>query len=138
MDELDQLQRELQQQRRTLEDLLQLARREIDDRPPDSPASARKNVLALLSHSLDRIRQYRTAWLRLDPAQKQAHPEITEVLRENQNTIMKILVLERERESATAREASLRRPSASGPGPSTAEQPAANFLARAYRRNSSG
>jgi hypothetical protein len=136
MDDLSELARELQQQRRTLHELLQAARREHEDRSaPPSPA-ARKNFLALLSQSLDRIRQYRAAWVRLDPAQKQGHPEITEVLRDNQNLIMKILVLEREGEMEAARGLrGLQRPAPAG-DPAPPDRPGASFLARAYRRNS--
>lgn len=135
MEDLDNLLRELQQQRRTLEEMLQATRRELEGRfaaaPAPSPA-ARKNFLAQLSQSLDKIRQYRNAWARLDPAQKQEHSEITTVLRENQNLIMKILVLEKESEpAAPAGRTETRRPDA-------AERPQASFLARAYRRNSAG
>lgn len=136
MEELSELARELQQQRKTLNEVLQLARREHEDRAASPSPAARKNFLALLSQSLDKIRQYRAAWVRLDPAQKQEHPEISEVLRENQNLIMKILVLEREGEAEAARGLrGVQRPAPPGE-PAQPDRPGASFLARAYRRNS--
>ena len=69
--------------------------------------SARKNLLADLSDSLDKVRELRVAWLKLPPGQKQGHPEIAELLRENQNLIMKILVLDRENEQTLLRQAAI-------------------------------
>jgi hypothetical protein len=66
--------------------------------------STRKNLLADLSDSLDKVRELRIAWLKLPPGQKQGHPEIAELLRENQNLIMKILVLDRENEQTLLRQ----------------------------------
>ena len=63
----------------------------------------RKKFLAQLSDSLDKIREHRIAWMRLEPSVRQGHPEIAELLRENQNLIMKILVLDRENEQALLR-----------------------------------
>ena len=66
--------------------------------------SGRKNLLAQLADSLDKVRELRVAWLKLPPGQKQGHPEIAELLRENQNLIMKILVLDRENEQTLLRQ----------------------------------
>jgi len=66
--------------------------------------STRKNLLADLSGSLDKVRELRVAWLKLSPGQKHGHPEIAELLRENQNLIMKILVLDRENEQTLLRQ----------------------------------
>src|SRR5262245_47926292 len=65
--------------------------------------ATRKNLLAQLNDSLDKIRELRMNWLRLQPVQRQGYPEIAELLRENQNLIMKILVLDRENEQALLR-----------------------------------
>ncbi len=65
--------------------------------------STRKKFLAQLTESLNTIREHRRAWLKLEPAVRQGHPEIAELLRENQNLIMRILVLDRENEQALLR-----------------------------------
>jgi hypothetical protein len=69
--------------------------------PETNPA--KKKFLAQLTESLNKIREHRTAWLKLEPALRQEHPEIAELLRENQNLIMRILVLDRENEQALLR-----------------------------------
>ena len=110
--------------------------------------STRKNLLADLSDSLDKVRELRVAWLKLPPGQKQGHPEIAELLRENQNLIMKILVLDRENEqtrlrqgfvparsaSAVARPVAPSVPAVERPEPKTAgKRP--HFVASMYQRN---
>src|SRR5437870_2547227 len=65
--------------------------------------STRKNLLADLSDSLDKVRELRVAWLKRPPGQKHGRPEVAELLRENQNLIMKILVLDRENEQTLLR-----------------------------------
>jgi len=92
---------------------------------------ARKKFLAQLSESLDRIRQHRIAWLRLEASERKSHPEIVELLRENQNLLMKILVLDRENEQALLRKGlvpSRRLASANRQRP--------HFVANLYQRNS--
>jgi hypothetical protein len=63
----------------------------------------KKKFLAQLTESLNKIREHRASWLKLEPAVRQEHPEIAELLRENQNLIMRILVLDRENEQALLR-----------------------------------
>jgi hypothetical protein len=127
MDDIEQLAHELRGQRKTLEALLLLSRR--DHAVPQTEVR-RKNVLALLSQSLDTIRQNRNAWLRLDPAAKLDRPEITELLRENQNLILKILVLDKEKEETQRR---------SGQAPqrpeTAASDPSPHWVSKLYRRN---
>jgi len=92
--------------------------------------STRKNLLAQLTDSLDKIRERRIAWLKLEPAQRQGHPEIAELLRENQNLIMKILVLDRENEQTLLRQGLVpprHLPSANRQRP--------HFVANLYQRN---
>ena len=99
-------------------------------RAPDS-APLRKKFLAELTHSLNKIREHRMTWLQLEPAVRQDHPEISELLRENQNLIMKILVLDRGNEQALLRKGLVPNkhvPSASRQRP--------HFVADLYRRNS--
>jgi len=77
--------------------------RSSDENPGVETSGTKKKFLAQLTESLNKIREHRTAWLRLEPALRQEHPEIAELLRENQNLIMRILVLDRENEQALLR-----------------------------------
>src|SRR5580765_7311661 len=90
----------------------------------------RKNLLAELSDSLDKMREIRIAWLRLAPEQRQGHPEIAELLRENQNLIMKVLVLDRENEQTLLRQGLV--PARQVP---SANRQRPHFVANLYQRN---
>ncbi len=97
--------------------------------------STRKNLLADLTDSLDKVRELRVAWLKLPPGQKQGHPEIAELLRENQNLIMKILVLDRENEQTLLRQGfNPRRPSAATPRPAATKARVAPAVERPQAR----
>ncbi|HEX7859048.1 MAG TPA: hypothetical protein VF773_01840 [Verrucomicrobiae bacterium] len=91
----------------------------------------RKKFLAQLTDSLNKIREHRTAWMRLEPSVRQGHPEIAELLRENQNLIMKILVLDRENEQALLRKGLV--PPRQVP-PANRQRP--HFVSSLYQRNS--
>jgi hypothetical protein len=106
--------------------------------------STRKNLLAELSDSLNKIRELRITWLKLAHGQRLGHPEIAELLRENQNLIMKILVLDRENEQTLLRQGLV--PARQGPVPGkvtpTDQRPAPlpnpkrqHFVANRYQRN---
>src|SRR6185503_4467741 len=77
--------------------------RSPDDAGASELNSTRKKFLAQLTESLNKIREHRTSWLKIEPTVRQGHPEIAELLRENQNLIMRILVLDRENEQALLR-----------------------------------
>ncbi|HVK57216.1 MAG TPA: hypothetical protein VM735_00420 [Candidatus Kapabacteria bacterium] len=94
-------------------------------------SAQRKKFLAQLTNSLDKIREHRTVWMRLEPAARQGHPEIAELLRENQNLIMKILVLDRENEQALLRKGLV--PLRHVP-PANRQRP--HFVSSLYQRNS--
>jgi hypothetical protein len=64
---------------------------------------AKKNLLPRLNQSLNQIRQHRANWRQLDAAQRARFPEVPELLRQNQDLIMKIIVLDRENEQALLR-----------------------------------
>jgi hypothetical protein len=91
---------------------------------------ARKNLLAQLNESLDKIRELRVAWSRLEPVQRQGYPEVAELLRENQNLIMKILVLDRENEQTLLRQGLV--PPRHVP---SANRQRPHFVASMYQRN---
>ena len=94
---------------------------------------ARKNLLAQLTDSLDKIRELRITWLKLEPAQREGHPEIAELLRENQDLIMKILVLDRENEQTLLRHGLV--PPRHVP---SANRQRPHFVANMYQRNAAG
>lgn len=94
-------------------------------------AEAKKKVLAELTQSLDKVREHRVAWLKVEPTVRQRHPEITELLRETQNLIMKILLIDRENEKAWLRRGLV--PSRQIP-PVGRQSP--KIAANLYRRNS--
>src|SRR5687768_4927509 len=91
----------------------------------------RKKFLAQLTESLDKIREHRIAWMRLEPTVRQGHPEIAELLRENQNLIMRILVLDKENEQALLRKGLV--PLRHVP-PANRQRP--HFVSSMYQRNS--
>src|SRR5688500_18811543 len=94
-------------------------------------SAQRKKFLAQLTDSLDKIREHRIAWMRLEPSVRQGHPEIAELLRENQNLIMRILVLDRENEQALLRKGLV--PLRHVP-PANRQRP--HFVSSMYQRNS--
>ena len=98
---------------------------------PTESAPLRKKFLAQLAESLNKIREHRLAWMRLEPSVRQGHPEIAELLRENQDLIMRILVLDRENEQALLRKGLV--PSRQVPA---ANRQRPHFVTSLYQRNS--
>ncbi len=64
---------------------------------------AKKNLLPRLNQSLNQIRQHRATWQKLSPAERAEFPDVSGLLRQNQDLIMKIIVLDRENEQALLR-----------------------------------
>ena len=64
---------------------------------------AKKNLLPRLNQSLNQIRQHRANWQKLSPTERTQQPEVPGLLRQNQDLIMKIIVLDRENEQALLR-----------------------------------
>ncbi len=64
---------------------------------------AKKNLLPSLTQSLNQIRQHRLAWQQLSQSERAQYPEVTGLLRQNQDLIMKIIVLDRENEQGLLR-----------------------------------
>jgi flagellar biosynthesis/type III secretory pathway chaperone len=74
---------------------------------PDSlkPLTAqKKSLLPRLNQSLDRLRQLRQRWQQMEPAARARQPGIGGLLRQNQDLIMKIIVLDRENEQTLLRQ----------------------------------
>ena len=106
-------------------------RRGIDPVPAAETFRAKRELLPRLDQSVERLRAHRLHWQRLDPAERALHPEVAALLRQNQDLIMKIIVLDRENEQGLLR---------SGLVPAR-QLPSANrqrphFVADLYRRNS--
>jgi hypothetical protein len=66
-------------------------------------AVRRASLLPRLEKSLGALRHAREAWLRLDPRVRSRQTDLDSLLRDNQNLIMKIIVLDRENEQALLR-----------------------------------
>ncbi|MBI5385971.1 MAG: hypothetical protein HZA90_14935 [Verrucomicrobia bacterium] len=63
----------------------------------------RKNLLASLDRSLNALRTHRVAWQRLSLDERARYPEVSALIRSNQDLIMKIVVFDRENEQALLR-----------------------------------
>jgi hypothetical protein len=108
-----------------------VALRRADGAGPLEPNGPRKKFLAQLTESIDKIREHRVAWLQLDITERQRHPEVAELLRETQDLLMKVLVLDRENEQALLRKGLV--PNRQIPS-ARRQQP--HFVANLYERNS--
>jgi len=64
---------------------------------------SKKNLLPRLNQSLNQIRKHRSTWQMLDPGERARFPEVPALLRQNQDLIMKIIVLDRENEQVLLR-----------------------------------
>lgn len=74
-----------------------------DAGPSFESYQTKKNLLPRLNQSLNQIRQHRATWQKLSPADRAQFPEVPGLLRQNQDLIMKIIVLDRENEQALLR-----------------------------------
>jgi len=90
---------------------------------------AKKALLPRLDQSLNTVRQHRTTWQKLGPAERAQFPEVAGLLRQNQDLIMKIIVLDRENEQALLRKGLV--PTRHLP-PANRQRP--HFVADLYRR----
>ncbi len=102
-----------------------------DSAPAAETFRVKQELLPRLDQSVDRLRAHRRHWQRLDPVERARHPQVAALLRQNQDLIMKIIVLDRENEQGLLR---------SGLVPAR-QLPSANrqrphFVADLYRRNS--
>lgn len=90
---------------------------------------AKKNLLPRLNQALDQLRRHRVQWLKLSAAERARHPEIGAVLQQDQDVIMRIIVLDRENEQALLRRGLV--PADHLP-PANRQRP--HFVADLYRR----
>jgi hypothetical protein len=89
----------------------------------------RKTLLPRLDASLASLRQQRLEWQRRSPAERARQPEINLLLRQAQDLIMKILVLDRENEQQLLRRGLI--PAKHLPAP---ERQRPHFVANLYQR----
>lgn len=66
-------------------------------------ARRRAAILPRLTDSLDALRHARERWQRLDPGARRRQAGMDALLRDNQNLIMKVIMLDRENEQALLR-----------------------------------
>lgn len=92
---------------------------------------ARRQLLPKIKGSLDQLKLHRLAWMQIGTQERARHPEIAALLRQNQDLIMKVVVLDRENEQHLLRRGLLPPraiPSAASQNP--------NYVAGLYRRGS--
>ena len=117
------------------QELLLLAERENQALSEPQSSSAfefyqqRKHLLPRLDESLARVKRHRADWQRLDPATRRQNPEVANLIRLNQDLIMKIIMLDRENEQARLRHGLL--PANQLP-PASRQRP--HYVAELYRR----
>jgi hypothetical protein len=90
---------------------------------------SRKPLLKLLSDSLENVRQHRVQWQRLTAAERAAQPEIAFLIRQAQDLILRVLLLDRENEQGLLRRGLI--PPREIPA---AQQQRPHFVANLYRR----
>jgi hypothetical protein len=124
---------DLTQHREICQKLLEVAERENHDLRQDKPAGSafcdRKNLLPSLNQSLYRIRQDRLDWGRRSPRERAQETEVPKLLRELQDLIMKIIVLDRDNEQVLLRKGMI--PARHLP-PAARQRP--HYVADLYRR----
>ena len=91
---------------------------------------ARKPLLPRLSESLEKVRQHRLQWQRLTAAERAAQPEIGFLVRQAQDLILRVLLLDRENEQGLLRRGLI--PPREIPA---AQQQRPHFVAGLYRRH---
>jgi hypothetical protein len=130
------LAQDLQAHLQLCQDILALAQRENRSlRASDQPSQfesyqTRKQLLPKLQHSADRLRRHRAVRQDTSPDHPTHPPEVAALIRQNQDLIMKILVLDRENQQWLLRRGLV--PPRHLP-PASSQRP--HFVADLYRRN---
>lgn len=102
-----------------------------DERSAFASYQQKKDLLPKLEESLNRLREHRSTWRRLDPVERARYSQVPELIKANQDLIMKIIVLDRENEQALLRKGLGRSPSTVSVSPS----PRPHYVAGLYHRN---
>lgn len=69
----------------------------------DDTTAARKVLLPQLTEVVASLRRHREAWQKLVPAERSSQPEVGFLLRQVQDLIMRVILLDRENEQALLR-----------------------------------
>ena len=130
---------DLRQHLALCQEILVLSQRENQSlRDPDTSSrfegyQLRKALLPRLDESLGRLRQLRARWQKMSHAERLQAPEIPPLLRQTQDLVMRIIVLDRENEQFMLRRGMV--PARHIPAAAT-QRP--HFVADLYRRNRVG
>ena len=91
----------------------------------------RKALLSRLDSALNLLSRCRRTWQQIDPAERAQYPEVKSLLQTAQDSLVKVLLLDRENQQALLRRGRL--PAQHVPS-FASQQP--NYAARVYRRHS--
>ena len=91
-------------------------------------AAAKKSLLPHLSQAYKGLKEVSSVWQRLDSAERQRHVEVSSLIRQNQDVIMNVVLLDRENERAMLRRGLI--PSSQSPSENR-QRP--HFVADLYR-----
>ena len=139
MTQTEQMLADLREHRAVCQEVLTVVERESQAlRAPDNSDvyesyQARKRALPRLEEALTKLRHHRSRWIAMSPGERERFPEVRPLLRDNQDLIMKIIVLDRENEQALLRRGLI--PPKHLPSP---QRQRPHFVADLYRRQSSG
>jgi hypothetical protein len=129
----------LQEHLGVCDDLLRLSQKEAEalGNPAPFPAGAmqaeRRDLLARLQSSAESVSKERERWQQLRTPTSETSPELAALVQRALDTIMRVLVLDRENEQNLLRRGLL--PARCLPG---AEQSQPHFVARTYQRHIQG
>ena len=130
---------DLRQHQVLCRELLTVAERESQLLRQGQPAGLRelyqtkKALLPNLSSSLEKVRQHRQRWQALTPVERGAQPEINFLVRQVQDLIMRVILLDRENEQGLLRRGLVPAREVGSVGPARP-----HFVADLYRRQQAG
>lgn len=99
---------------------------------PSEFAEARKGLISRLSQAYNSVKEVSSIWQQLDSAERQRHVELSSLIRQNQDLIMNVVLLDRENERAMLRRGLV--PTAQLP---SVHRQRPNFVAELYRAQGS-
>jgi flagellar biosynthesis/type III secretory pathway chaperone len=103
--------------------------RSSDQTDVQSLTPKKQEMLQRLQHSIEQLRKQRILWQQMPASEKAKNPEIKKLLKQNQELIMKIVMLDRENEQLLLRKGMV--PAHHLP-PAQRQQP--HFVTELYRR----
>jgi hypothetical protein len=135
MSDVAELEEHLRGHLRLCEDVLTMVEREnasLKQAESGLDAKARTELLPQLEGSLSRLKEWRARWAKIPLETRRDYPEIAGLLRQNQDVIMRIIVLDRENEQTLLRKGMV--PTKHLP-PANRNRP--HYVADLYRRGGS-